>query len=389
MFVCFLFHFLITHITKSFGAGGRLGRGGGRGRGRGRAGLDSTSDDDTHAWEDNMGKWAKMAMRAAKAPYFFIAAAVSNRISEQLDRVLWSMQKKQKPGEVANLAMMIFERAARIQQDLQALLDESAWSEMSLMVPEEMREAFIDCVNRITMRVNCDFERRIIGVIHRFPYRMFWFAYGKHDEACPMRKTVASEILDPATKEINACKIRNRFRHLLEDCVKNDGKISFPFWALWRLIAEQFVGDNQEIEGIMNLIKAYSNSCPGAAQVLIDARCGNKKSVGLGSRDAKGMKWSQVQPRFEELVDEAVEHFDGINDVLGNMHRFTPPIPILRDVDTTALRLSKQHLSPKCLEWASSQNLMFQRDAKRNELLNLGSATISLRTVVAEGGHKL
>ena len=255
--------------------------------------------------------------------------------------------------------------------------------EMATLVPDAMRETFIDCVNRIAIRVNCDFERRVMSVIKRFPYRMFWFAYRPHTEECPERKAVAAEVLGPASTEVNACEIIAKIRKVLEDCVNNNGVIAFPLYAVWRVIATQFVGDNQEKEGVMNLIKANANACPGSTQALIDARCGNNKSIGMGSRSEKRRKWSEVAPRFNELVSEAVEHADGINEVLGKPHRFTPPLPILRNIDTTVLRRTKLHLSPECLEWASSQNLMFQRDANRNELLNVGSGMVCLDTVVA------
>ena len=77
----------------------------------------------------------------------------------------------------------------------------------------------------------------------------------------------------------------------------------------------------------MSLIKLNVKSAPSITQVLLDARVGNTKYLGLGAKSSRLAKWSQVQERFEAVMQEAVDNIDGVNNILGNEHRFTRLCP--------------------------------------------------------------
>ena len=310
----------------------------GRGRARGKGkGKDSTREDEAKVHAENFGKWAKMACSAIKSNEFILCACVSNRVSEQLDRILWSMEKRSNDNEPSNFARLIFGGASRIKEDLQKLVDAQEWVAMSMsgMLPKPEQPAiFLDGCVKISMRVNCDFERRIIGVIESMPWRMFWFGHTPHNETCSVRQQVAKEVLDPTCKEINTVKIRKKFQADLQACIRDSGRLSLTLYAIWRFIVLHFIGDNSEIEGVMSLIKLNVKSAPHITQALIDARVGNKKYMGLGARNTQKIKWSKVEARFEAVLQEAVDNVDGANNILGNEHRFTPPMPALRWMGT-------------------------------------------------------
>ena len=109
-----------------------------------------------------------------------------------------------------------------------------------------------------------------------------------------------------------------------------------------RLVAENWTADNQEIEGIMSLIKLALRKAPSLMQPGVDAEVAVKKSAGLGSRGSRHVKWSDIAGRFDEIIDMAEESFDGINDILGNETRFQPPLPSLRDYS----HVTKERIEP-------------------------------------------
>ena len=124
----------------------------GRGRGRGRKGkgkgkhrgskrkayvLDDTAADEMENYSKQMGKWAVMAMAGISNKMFWLAMAVSNRISDTLDVLLWTVQQRPENAAVdeppeklplGNLARFLFGSAKRIDSLLQELLVEDTWT---------------------------------------------------------------------------------------------------------------------------------------------------------------------------------------------------------------------------------------------------------------------
>ena len=84
-----------------------------------------------------------------------------------------------------------------------------------------------------------------------------------------------------------AWKIRLIFYREIQECIDNGGQCSVTFYYPFKLLVENWVGDSQEIEGIMNLIKLAVTRAPTISHALVDARVGLTKLMGLGSRGAR------------------------------------------------------------------------------------------------------
>ena len=113
------------------GGDGKDGKAGGKGRGRGkkrdRSGgvMNKTKDDEDDAYEKNYGKWSRMALKAWSTPGFWFAAALSNRISDTMDQIMWSLMRATdaKEHEIENLARFVTHHCARVRALLEEMLD--------------------------------------------------------------------------------------------------------------------------------------------------------------------------------------------------------------------------------------------------------------------------
>ena len=68
-------------------------------------------------------------------------------------------------------------------------------------------------------------------------------------------------------------------------------------------------GDVQEIEGINNMVQMWWKIAPRMSDPLMDARVGNRKDFGLGSKATRVNRWSSVEPLVEQILDDAVQYF--------------------------------------------------------------------------------
>ena len=97
------------------------------------------------------------------------------------------------------------------------------------------------------------------------------------------RVQVAITILetDESQLHLTAQKVRKVCLVDLEYIKTSGGKCTVRLQVSMRLVIEKWRCDNQEIEGIMNLIKCAIMSSTTIRQELVDARVGNRKDIGL------------------------------------------------------------------------------------------------------------
>ena len=91
-------------------------------------------------------------------------------------------------------------------------------------------------------------------------------------------------------------QVLSKFRRELDDCSENNGAVCTRSYVLAHTIAQHWVAESQEIEGIMSLIKLASTR--GSSQIslaLLDARVSTTKAIGVGSRDTRGFRYSDVK----------------------------------------------------------------------------------------------
>jgi hypothetical protein len=105
-----------------------------------------------------------------------------------------------------------------------------------------------------------------------------------------------------------------------------------PLYTLMRLVALRWHAHVQEIEGINNIIQAMTRQAPRISLALLDARVGTRKYIGLGSRDTKSARWKDLAPIIYDVVDDAVAHYDAIDNVLSGESRWSHPVAALPGV---------------------------------------------------------
>jgi hypothetical protein len=179
------------------------------GRGKGRGSFGSPDADESTSYETNMGKWARQGLSAVHSRFFWLITATSNRISEELDQILWACQANAnwKVGSPSNLAKLVWEHAARIEQNLEGLLTSDVWGKMAEFLEAEdnaiqLQTAFTDAVVRLLLRVNADYARRVMRRLRDFPYEILWIGRASPAIKCPERLRVATKLLQTPDKEL-------------------------------------------------------------------------------------------------------------------------------------------------------------------------------------------
>ena len=136
----------------------------------------------------------------------------------------------------------------------------------------------------------------------------------------------------------------------------------------------------------MNLIKIAIHSSQTISQAQIDARVGNIKTCGTGSRETKHFNWDRIKGAFQSCLDDAVEHYVGSGQVLHKEDRFAAPRPAIRHfIDNPRATVIAHPHDQRSLMWAAAQNLEFMRRGKRNANLVTAGALISFVNTGLDG----
>ena len=101
---------------------------------------------------------------------------------------------------------------------------------------------------------------------------------------------------------------------------------ALPLYVPIRILCCWWKGDTQEIEGVNNLIQLVCQRAPWVSLGLLDARVALRKELGLGQRSAKESKWSQTQPKANEMMRKALASFDSAGSIVRVVDRFKAPL---------------------------------------------------------------
>ena len=196
------------------GRGARGARGGahaeGRGRGKKRMFADAVAQDEDASRQENLGKWAKMALIAMRNHRFWILASISNRISEKLDILMWKIEKRGDPGTVGNLARLVDGGALEVKLEIDTLLDADTWERWAFLFPEgDERNKFITGVTRLVLRIVADYDMRIMHRIDNTPASLLILACDPPADKCQKRVHFASKLLGADPLQIHATMRNN------------------------------------------------------------------------------------------------------------------------------------------------------------------------------------
>ena len=134
---------------------------------------------------------------------------------------------------------------------------------------------------RLVLRVIASFQRRIMQALETMPIQLLWFAVEAPDVEHVERQRVAQLLLDTPSHELHvtARKIKFLFLMNLIYCVDSGGKIHMTMYAAFKLLADVWAADTQEVEGYMSVIQAAVAKAPSIQEPQLDARVGKQTSI--------------------------------------------------------------------------------------------------------------
>ena len=341
--------------------------------------LDETSADDSATFTKKLGKWSHRAVVWVRKAEFWVALAISHRISLALDVLSFKIMKKTVIGEVANLCRLVCGGGEEVLNLLWSLSYSDRWSDVmehaAAKCSEAVRSALEAGINTLVVRVYASFHRRVITRLTTYPASLLWFAWGDPDKPSNPRFQLAKDLLRTPIEhlQLTARKLRAIFEPELKWMCKNNGRVPMMLFGFMRSVANTWQADTQEVEGVHNLIKlaAHAGSTT-VSQRTIDATVGLRKAMGMGSVEAKRTKWSTVEERVELAIQDACNYEKEGAQILADIHMFVPPLPAVlaiedfyeRPMSSAAVRAT---LGPD-MKWALAQSLDFHRRHKKLDL---------------------
>lgn len=330
-------------------------------------GINEISQESKAEYIAKLSKWAKDVMSFIKDPIFRMAIQISTYLREPLDKFYHKIQKAWRyHEEPTNLARLVWGGAKEISDEIASRLDSRSWTFILDEAPLIVKQAKLaELVMKGSMRVAAGFHRRVTTVLSSSPYNLLWLARTEAHMKCSRRQELALELLDTADAQlhITARIMKRLFREELKDCAM-EGTISMCLYAPMRLLALSWRADTQEIEGVNNLISMATDRAPKISLALLDARVATRKDVGLGSRATKYKKYTVLAPRIKEILDDAVQHADGVQAVLERKGRWAGPQPAT-DPGENRESVAPCLYAPQVLTWATTYNMGWYRAAER------------------------
>jgi len=167
----------------------------------------------------------------------------------------------------------------------------------------------------------------------------------------------------------------------MQACADGDGAVSPLLYKPLRMVAETWRGEQQEVEGMANMIQMAVKQCPNIQQPLIDARVGTRKAARLGSRKDARKKWSDLKGTFESLLDDAVSHHRCAGEVMAKLDRFGVPRASVANVPYRPLPPITDAPKGDVQEWAHRASLCWlaasNRGAQPSHCSIFGDCSIS------------
>ena len=90
------------------------------------------------------------------------------------------------------------------------------------------------------------------------------------------------------------------------------------------------------------------------------------------------MKWSQVEPYADSIIDECCEHVNTLHRVM-LPDRWRPPVPCVRHLTHKPSVIDPHQRSTPALIWAAHYQRVFRRSAKMNAAIEDRQAVIVFR----------
>jgi hypothetical protein len=346
------------------------------------------------SYTEIMGKWSHKACKFADDWVFWFVCLVYNALSEKLDPLLWTIEKygarKEQTSEDkdgwSNLAMLVYGKAHKLFEAMQALITDDPWKEALEFAWRHMPGDDVglnlaaeipNLLRKVSTRFIGRYRRRILEVIESSQCQVLWIAHVPHDQPSEKRVEVLKRIVHAveSTLHISCRKLKKLFQMDMLNCISREGRIDLPLWTLCRVLASDWSADSQELEGVMSLIRiAEKLGSNKLSQSLLDSRVSNIKSMGLGTRATKGWKFSRIAPALQDVVNEGTANFQHHHEVMDDVTKWRPARPITHAISPASIE--DMPIAREALAWSSSYGLLIHRACL--EQVRLGSGDVAM-----------
>jgi hypothetical protein len=148
---------------------------------------------------------------------------------------------------------------------------------------------------------------------------------------------VAGLLLSTPDEDLDISSRKVKALCLLELVQARDlGTIGTICWSISAFMRVRMRPDVRVNEQYNSLVRMMNERCRHVSLGLLSARVNLKKMLGVGTRGAS-MKWSQIRPRAEILLNQMMQHGDEADTVMGETDRWQPPLPAAPLVNVDAL----------------------------------------------------
>lgn len=198
-------------------------------------GLDELAAEETKAYQEKMGRWARDAGRGLHDDRFWLTLQLSKKLKESLDHLLHFLMQNRHGGPL-NLSVLVWGKAAEIREHICKLFEPDQWTELlSFATKVGLHDVMRGCIRQELFSMLADYDRRIMHRVTLSPYDLLWFAYKPHDQYCEQRKLIASKLLesDETALHVTACKVKQLFPAAVKFAA-HSGKVPLQLYAIFR-----------------------------------------------------------------------------------------------------------------------------------------------------------
>lgn len=335
---------------------------------------------EAQAHSEKMSKWRAGACQALEDWAFLFVLLLAQRLLSVLQHFFAAVLRlpDAEVGEThASLARLVCGQANTLLRDhMVPLLQPSAWDDIVEKVPPEYASRCRGLCLAGARRLIGTYSQRIIGRISSGPYNLLWLGWEDPLVPCIGRQRVASELLERPSWALHdtARKVKSLFPTELRHTART-GLIDMNLFAPFKILGERWLAHVSELEGVNNMVKCLLSAAPRTSLVLADAEIGLRKDFGLGVRRTKELKWSQIAPRVEEILNQTVPYASAQLEIRSDISRFAEPLPAQRPppvlldgvelpAEIAAISLQGSFACQEDLVWARGYNAHWMKTIK-------------------------
>ena len=316
-------------------------------------GLDEIRLEEMKDYSVKQSKWRGAAFSFVANPRSCMVVRMGRMLKGEMFHMFYFIQVRRPPGVPQALALLVWGKAAEFRKGFESLLEPHVWETMLADLPIRMRCRVDHLLTQLVLRAIANYEKRVGQPCDSFPAKLLWFGWGTPESPCPQRERLAKELIFWSEENAawathagapehpgvakgalhpTARKTWLLFEPEIRCCAAAEGRVSPLLFVPYRTLAESWRADSQDLEGVNSMISFQTRCCPGIKFPLVDARVGNRKMCGIGSRDTADIKWSAIKDKVTQLVEEAAQNLLSAKGVLAAREQFAVPGACIRSI---------------------------------------------------------